>query len=258
MSNSDSILELVNVSINFGGLQAINRLSFQVKSGHIFALIGPNGAGKTTAINMITGIYPPAEGDIYFEGRTLSGKKPYQLTRMGIARTFQNIQIFQNMTVRENVMVGLHTRSSSEFVRCLLHTPKVRKEERIIRRRCNDILEFMGLASKAGLLAAGLPYGDQKRVEIARTLATEPRLLLLDEPAAGLNLQETHEMSHTILMIREAGVTVLLVAHNMDLVMGISDTVTVLNYGQKIAEGSPAEIQNSDKVVTAYLGREPW
>jgi branched-chain amino acid transport system ATP-binding protein len=250
------MLELVDISINFGGLQAINRLSFQVENGQIFSLIGPNGAGKSTAINVITGIYRPADGEIYFEGQVLSSKRPHQVARMGIARTFQNVQLFQNMTVRENIMVGLHTQTRSGFASCLLHTPTVQKEERIVRRRCDEILEFLSLTSKADLLAVGLPYGDQKRVEIARTLATTPRLVLLDEPAAGLNSQETHEMSQTILNIKKRGITVVLVAHDMNLVMGISDAITVLNYGEKIAEGSPREIQNNREVIEAYLGRE--
>jgi branched-chain amino acid transport system ATP-binding protein len=256
MTLSNAILELVDVSINFGGLQAINRLSFQVKNGQIFSLIGPNGAGKSTAINMIAGIYRPADGEIYFEGQALSSKRPHQVARMGIARTFQNVQLFQNMTVRENIMVGLHTQTRSGFVPCLLHMPMVKREERVVRKRCDEILEFLSLTSKADILAVGLPYGDQKRVEIARTLATTPRLVLLDEPAAGLNSQETQEMSQTILDIKKRGITVVLVAHDMNLVMGISDTITVLNYGEKIAEGSPREIQNNRDVIEAYLGRE--
>lgn len=256
MGNFNPILQLKEVSINFGGLQAINHLSISVEEGKIFSIIGPNGAGKTTAINLITGIYSPTRGEIYFQNQVLSTKKPYQVAHMGIARTFQNIQVFQNMTVRENVMVGLHTQTRAKFVRCLLHTPLVRKEEKIIRTRAEEVLEFLGLTPKADLLAAGLPYGDQKRIEIARTLATEPKLLLLDEPVAGLNIRETEEMSHAILQIRDRGITVILVEHDMNLVMGISDTITVLNYGEKIAEGAPEEIQNNSRVIEAYLGEE--
>ena len=256
MSNSKYILEVTNVSKNFGGLQAINQLSFKVENGLIFSIIGPNGAGKTTAINLITGIYPPTSGEIFFQGQNLSKKRPFQLAHMGIGRTFQNIQVFCHMTVRENIMVGLHTKSLCGFLKCLFYTPMVWNEEKRIREKTDTVLNFLDLEQKADARVDELPYGDQKRVEIARSLAMGPKLLLLDEPVAGLNLQETKEMAQAILKIKKMGVTVILVEHDMNLIMGISDTITVLNYGEKIAEGDAQTVRNNPKVIEAYLGKE--
>ena len=256
MSNSKYILEVTNVSKNFGGLQAINQLSFKVENGLIFSIIGPNGAGKTTAINLITGIYPPTSGEIFFQGQNLSKKRPFQLAHMGIGRTFQNIQVFCHMTVRENIMVGLHTKSRCGFLKCLFYTPMVWNEEKRIREKTDTVLNFLDLKKKADARVDELPYGDQKRVEIARSLAMGPKLLLLDEPVAGLNLQETKEMAQAILKIKKMGVTVILVEHDMNLIMGISDTITVLNYGEKIAEGDAQTVRNNPKVIEAYLGKE--
>ena len=256
MNNSKYILEVTNVSKNFGGLQAINQLSFKVENGLIFSIIGPNGAGKTTAINLITGIYPPTSGEIFFQGQNLSKKRPFQLAYMGIGRTFQNIQVFCHMTVRENIMVGLHTKSLCGFLKCLFYTPMVWNEEKRIREKTDTVLNFLDLEQKADARVDELPYGDQKRVEIARSLAMGPKLLLLDEPVAGLNLQETKEMARAILKIKKMGVTVILVEHDMNLIMGISDTITVLNYGEKIAEGDAQAVRNNPKVIEAYLGKE--
>lgn len=256
MSDSNYILEVANASKNFGGLQAINQLSFKVENGLIFSIIGPNGAGKTTAINLIAGVYPLTSGEILFEGRNLYRKQPYQLAYMGIGRTFQNIQVFHQMTVRENVMVGLHTKSRCGFLKCLFYTPTVWEEEKCIRRKTDAVLKFLDLESKADVRVDELPYGEQKRVEIARSLAMEPKLLLLDEPVAGLNMQETEEMAKSILKIREMGITVILVEHDMNLIMGISDMITVLNYGEKIAQGTSEAVRNNPKVIEAYLGKE--
>jgi branched-chain amino acid transport system ATP-binding protein len=247
---------MTNASKNFGGLQAINRLSFKVETGLIFSIIGPNGAGKTTAINLIAGVYPPTSGEIFFDGQNLSKKRPYQLAHMGIGRTFQNIQVFSHMTVRENVMVGLHTKSRCGFLKCLFHTPMVWDEEKRIREKTDAVLNFLDLDLTADIIVGELPYGDQKRVELARSLAMGPKLLLLDEPVAGLNIQETQEMAQMILRIKNMGVTLILVEHDMNLIMGISDVIAVLNYGEKIAEGDSQAVRNHPKVIEAYLGKE--
>jgi branched-chain amino acid transport system ATP-binding protein len=256
MRERKPILIAENVRKEFGGLAALHELSFHLEEGEIRAIIGPNGAGKTTAINIITGIYPPTSGRIVFESRVISGLKPFLIACMGITRTFQNIQIFQNMTVLENVMVGLHSRTESEFLSCLFHLPGVRREEKSMRARAFEILEFLKLSDKAHWMSGVLPYGLQKRLEIARAMAVKPKVLLLDEPVAGLDISESQEMSSLILEIRERGITILLVEHNMNLVMGISDEITVLNYGVKIAEGTSGEIQNNEEVIKAYLGEE--
>jgi branched-chain amino acid transport system ATP-binding protein len=256
MRERTPILSAENLRKEFGGLAALVDLSFGLEEGEIRAIIGPNGAGKTTAINIITGVYPPTSGKIVFEGRVISGLKPFLIAYRGIARTFQNIQIFQDMTVLENVMVGLHSRTGSEFLSCLFHLPGVRHEEKFIRAEALEILEFLKLSDKARWMSGGLPYGLQKRLEIARAIATRPKVLLLDEPVAGLNVSETEEMSKLILEIRKRGISIILVEHNMNLVMGISDEITVLNYGVKIAEGTSGEIQRNEEVVKAYLGAE--
>jgi branched-chain amino acid transport system ATP-binding protein len=256
MRERTPILSAENVRKEFGGLAALVDLSFGLEEGEIRAIIGPNGAGKTTAINIITGVYPPTSGKIFFQGRVISDLKPFLIAYMGIARTFQNIQIFQNMTVLENVMVGLHSRTGSEFLSCLFHLPGVRHEEKFIREEALEILEFLKLADKALWMSGGLPYGLQKRLEIARAIAAKPKVLLLDEPVAGLNISETEEMSKLILEIRKRGISIILVEHNMNLVMGISDEITVLNYGVKIAEGTSGEIQRNEEVIKAYLGAE--
>ncbi len=235
---------------------AIWDLSFKVMSGQIKSIIGPNGAGKTTLFNIITGIFPPTGGTVDFKGKIINGERPHRIAKIGISRTFQTVELFGNMTVLENVMVGRHVRTRMGLLRSGLRLAGVKKEEGLILEKARERLNMVGLSHKADEPASDLPLGQQKLVEVARALATDPELILLDEPAAGLNETEIIEMAQIIRKTREQGVTVLLVEHQMDLVMGISDEIAVLNYGTKIAEGTTEEIKKDQKVIDAYLGEE--
>ena len=253
---SAEILRVENLQKSFGGIRAIDSLNFGISQGQVKSVIGPNGAGKTTLFNLITGIYLPSDGILRFNGQVLNGLKPYRIARLGISRTFQNLQLFGNMTVLENVMVGRHSLTSAGLLSTGLRLSRMRREEKNIQGKALEELSFMDLEPKAELEAVSLPLGEQKLLEIARALATSPRLLLLDEPAAGLNIRETEKLSQTILKIRDRGITIILVEHDMSLVMEISDEILVLNYGSKIAEGPPREIQRNREVIAAYLGEE--